>query len=371
LKICCLFKPAVPLLVSALFALAACSDPIFYSISQEVAPIEPLIPGGPTNFAEYKNYLYVASGYTLYRYQEGKWESETKWQPGGRINSLAAAGSYMYALCGETNLGIKRFDGTNWDNVKNTTGSDVQYMYAAGSYVFFGAGTGSGDSFTGYYIDTDGTSIKSISISPEVNFKLCGAAYAGTTYYLCIREGGGIYTSTSVSSSFSQISGTASINFAGIIKLSNSSIVAISREGTLYTVSSSEIKGIASIPDYSTYALAIWQDPSDPDNQDKRLLLAAKGNIGSAYSNGYVELELDSNGIKSGASFKKPGSSSPSSIVDGQEGHYDSSIGRLVINYMYQAPKSVDSGMRLFASTQKDGVWSYRNRGTYQWNAED
>jgi hypothetical protein len=168
---------------------------------------------------------------------------------------------------------------------------------------------------------------------------------------------------------------TAGIEFRGIIKLGSSYIAAIERSGQLYKVDSTSINGTPhKIPDdyLSTGALAIWEDPA---NTSRRLLLAGQQSkviSASAYSNGYVELTLGTNGNPVSA-FREPGTGNPSSIFDGDNDRYKSTIGRLPINFMYQAPKNVDPGeMRLFASTQSGGVWSYRKRnGIYQWNAED
>ena len=386
MKHCFLFKPAVLLLVAALFTLGACNDPIFYTIAQEVAPIEPRIKGGPTNFVVFNDVLYVASGNTIHWYKNGEWDSIGQVpQPRGRINFLAVAGGYLYALCylqdnKDTSV-IMRLNsgGTDWNPLTNTTGYHVMSIYAPdpnSPYVFIGAEID--DSFAVLY--ADGLSINIIpGISGAAEFELCGAAFDGIDYYLCTK-GGGIYHVTAGLVP-TLISGTENIKFTGIISLGSSYIAAIDRAGKLYTVDSSGIVDttISIDGDYlSTGMLAIWEDPLKPGS---RMLLAGRQYsvflTSSAYTNGYVELELDLNGIPISA-FREPGISPPSSVVDGDNERYKSTIGRLAINYMFQAPREVDPGdsgrpgMRLFASTQNEGVWSYRIRnGIYQWNAED
>ena len=53
---------------------------------------------------------------------------------------------------------------------------------------------------------------------------------------------------------------------------------------------------------------------------------------------------------------------------------YRTSLGRLPVGHLFQAPLALDADMTFFASTQSSGLWSYRNReegGGWQWNAED
>ncbi|MDR1597031.1 MAG: hypothetical protein LBR99_04930, partial [Treponema sp.] len=55
-------------LIPLLFAAFGCAqDSIFYNISNEVAPTDPLIVGGPTKIVEANEKLYVANG-NIYEY---------------------------------------------------------------------------------------------------------------------------------------------------------------------------------------------------------------------------------------------------------------------------------------------------------------
>ena len=384
------YKPAVSLLVAAFFALAACSDPIFYTIAQEVAPIEALIKGSPSNFVFFKDVLYVGSGSTLHWYN-GRWNdgSIRVPQPGGiRIKLLAVAGNSMYALCyldgNKDSAVIMRYDETVWVKLDKIPNYNIQYIYAApnSSYVFIGAERPNENSFAVFYTDNGGQITLTSDIPPDKDTsELFGAAYDENNYYLCTR--GGIYYATDPGSTFTLIQPSAGSSlgndFTGIIN--TGSIVAIDRGtigsgngGKLYTIESSgtpTIKntGISLDKFGSTGALAIWEDPLKPGS---RLLLAGRTPTGlTSYTNGYVEVDLDTTGKPFGE-FREPGIGDPSSVLDGANGRYQSSIGRLVITSIFQAPRGVDSGMRLFASTQGDGVYSYRSRnGVYQWNAED
>jgi len=260
----------------------------------------------------------------------------------------------------------------------------VRHIYDANNTVFISAEKS--NLFAVFYVD--GSSIKLIDGIPvdDLGSQLCGVAYDRSGYYLCTMattnsslstKANGIYYGTTLPN-VTPITDTSGKYFTGIISIDNdtgsgSTIVAIDRgalnfPAKLYTVTSSSITEVYSLEKYSTRALAIWKGPNG-----SRLLLAAQTDPASwaAYSNGYMELTLDANGTPA-SGFREPGTDSPSSVVDGNNERYKASIGRLPVNYMIQAPSHVDSEMRLFASTQSGGVWSYRIRnGVYQWNAED
>jgi hypothetical protein len=139
----------------------------------------------------------------------------------------------------------------------------------------------------------------------------------------------------------------------------------------------------------ATGALTIW---TNPDNENERLLLAGRqdthaASVDTGYTYGYLELELDaagSSGIKDKSEFEEPGIRDVSSVDKGDNERYKSTIGKHPVKFLFQAPESVDPpekdnlgsilypGMTLFASTQQNGVWSYRERdGMKQWNAEN
>jgi len=122
----------------------------------------------------------------------------------------------------------------------------------------------------------------------------------------------------------------------------------------------------------STGALAVWYS-NNTDTNPALLLAGRKENYytsSSGYTNGYVEITLNtvSGGI-SGEIFSEPGLGSPSSIDN--NARYVSSLGKEPVNHIMQTPSGIDPNMRLFASTQQHGVWSYRDRGEGMvWNAE-
>jgi hypothetical protein len=360
--------------IAAVFIFGTCSDSVFYTISKEVTPIEPRIKGGPTNFAVFDNYMYVASGSKLFRYKEGDWETEIP-PPSGRIKQLASTEDYLYALCyNDVNMAgstvLRRYGRGDsiWSEIKgDTEGYDTfQSVYSAYNELFIGAEKN--DLFAILHIVDD-----SIKLLTKTGLKamLCGAVFYETVFFLCTEgyapnEASGIYI-YNADYPPTLIPKTNGIRFTGIINLGNS-IAAIDRGGRLYSVTVSSIGNdlIASMGRESSGAIAVWQDA---ENNAPTLLLAGRGSLVEGYTYGYMELNI-TNGVPSG-NFNEPGEISPSSIKDYNKELYISTIGKESVAYLFQAPREVDANMTLFASTQKNGVWSYKERdGKLQWNAE-
>jgi hypothetical protein len=371
------------LIFAVVFAAASCSDAIFFTISQEVKPVDPRIKGTPTNFAVYDNAMYVASGKTVYRYKDGSW---TDMEPGGRISQLAATTGALYALCyTDSSSGveyfIKKYDTTNgWQNVTgNPTGNNLyQHIYAADDVLFISAASSVGQAPTDDYIvlyvqNSSSTTINS-SWGTGVKGEISGAVKSGSDYFISTKEHGILHTS-GISSAPTAISGSDGIFFVGMIKLDNSSIVAINRNGHIYTVTTSAVTrhGNISLGTRSASgALSLWEDK---DDTSKKLLLVGRQEMSeytvtSGYTYGYVELVLDSSGNITGE-YKEPGNGTPTSVVDGNE-RYTSTIGKRPVNHIFEVLAGVDADRILFASTQNNGVWPYRQRdGEFQWNAEE
>jgi hypothetical protein len=362
------------LFVMAILIFGACNDPIFYTISLEEKKLEPRIKGSPTNFAAFNSNMYVASGTEVYRYEgtnpgtgRGIWE-ETK-PGGGNIFALAATDK-LYALCagssGKKVLMVSN-EGRIWNKV-NELGNDIiiNTIYAANNKLFIGAGgigkyyILSGNDFTTKLIDTE-------------NKMLNGAAYHNGIYYLSTKDlitdnGGGIY---SIEESALSTEASARLlrngSFIGIINTGNV-VLAITRNGNLHTVtpnSVDQVSGVSMGNRLATGALAVWE------NNGNRLLLAGRQDsigttITTGYSHGYIEAGIDINGAITG-NFDEPGKNDLSTINKGDNERYRSSIGNYSSNHIFQAYDGT-----LFASTQKDGVWSYRDRSKgWSWNAEN
>jgi hypothetical protein len=376
-----------------LWVFAACNDPIFYTISQEVAPKDPRIPGGPANFAVFTYNavprLYAASGSKLHWYTTKNgtgWDNGEMPQPGGRIKSIGATSGYLYAVCYDDSgylrsSALKRIaqNGTKWETLTADSSASayplLQSLYSpdqAGNVVFIGAEFN--DGFAILYVDSaSGTEMKFLTASDEL---LTGAASDGTNYYLS--TGAGIFQVDSSISTCSPLPATG--QFMGIISLETTppAIAAIERSGQLYFVSAagaeaakdSEGKDIT-IGNFASGGLALWSKGTE------KLLLAGKednkqSSVTSGFTYGYREFIINTDGSSpvSLSNAREPGS--PPSSADDTE-RYKSTIGKLPVNYLYQAPGDIDAEMTLFAATQKNGVWSYRDRpsGGWQWNAEE
>jgi len=355
-----------------ILTLGSCKDPaVFYTIAHEEKKLEPLIKGSPTNFVVFKGNMYIGSGATLYMYNgqypdnpaRGRWTSATL---NGNIRQLAVTSTTMYALCGDSGENVlkKSDNGSSWSDVSVPDGIDVQSIHAVNDQLFIGAGK------YGSYSILNGNNF---TVLTDTSYRLLnGAAFDGKSYYLTANDidkaRGSTYKIT--------IGGTTDtinndIQFMGIINLGNT-IVAISRKGELYYVTSNisytgyRLSGLSDGKEknkLATGALAIWTDP----NTSGRLLLVGRQDemlYTVNYLHGYQELELEAGGIKSGAVFREPGLYSLSSVENNAT--YKSNMEKNPVNYIYQASDGV-----LFASTQKNGVWSYRLRESkWLWNSE-
>jgi hypothetical protein len=363
------------LLIVIILAFSACNDPIFYRISIEVEPLDPRIKGSPTNFISFNNKMYVASGSILFWYDEdknssssGTWEEATITDLNGNVLQLTATTGYIYALCEESGNRVLKnsYNGRLFNDVSGLSDRIVQSIYSQGDQLFFAAGDIG--SFSIYYFDLkDNNSVKQLIATD--NKIINGIAYDGTNYYLSAKDlatinGGCIYVINLNNDDKVSVIGN-DIPFMGMITLDDATILAIDRNGRLYRVS--DLGTVVSFNSrLATGALAIWRD----NDEAPRLLLAGRQDEmedATNYDYGYLELELNSSGGISGSQFYEPGSTNNNSISSISDYDlYTSTIGQHPVNHIFQAKDGV-----LFASTQKNGVWSYRDRdGKWQWNAE-
>jgi len=351
------------LFIAVIFLFAVCKDPIYHNISQEEEMLEPKIKGSPTNFVEFDNHMYVASGDTLYRYDgtnssgRGIW---TERRPGAEIFALAATSTHLYALCKESSgkSVIKTSTTGNnntWSNVAVYEDPVINKIYAAGDQLFIGAGN-----HGSYYILCGNNRVYNTG-----NILLNGAAFDGTNYFLSakdqIYDGGAIYM-TSNPSSGTVVSVGGNYSFAGIIN-TGSSIFAITRDGNVHNLTTGSKTIAMDNSRLATGGLAVWEKDGN------RLILAGRQDrqgtsTTSGYSHGYVEARIEGGNITGG--FDEPGKRNISTVTNGDNGRYRSTIGRYPVNHLFQASDGI-----LFASTP-DGVFSYRNRKDgWNWNAED
>nr|AGS52987.1 hypothetical protein [uncultured bacterium contig00030] len=418
---------------AAVIILGSCNEeifaPIFYTISHEGKPNKPYIQGTPTNFAVLNdssgvpNAMYVANGNSLYRYTGSKkGDPGYKWNkvnslPSGivKISQIASTGNYVYMLCYpdmhmEEKAQIWRFNGSGWDNI-TINYETVHYIYAAGGILFVGASAYSRDSgsqffyditYTVLYVKNGETTAAEFQLIDKIEEdktiipktatgEISGAAFNGLNYYVCTR-GSGIFETADPSAPAVIVAGSEDIIFNGMLYDSDSNTIFITRRGgrvnskdtvgDLFTINSAgEFQNAGtSVANLTTGALAVWTHPEDielPVEERRRLLLAGRQDslsysVDYSFTNGYLELELNEKGIK-GGEFNIPGRGSLSTIIGNYE-YYDSMIRDRPLNFIFQTPYAIDNDMTLFASTQLDGLWSYRQRSEpkeWQWNAEE
>jgi len=364
-------KPDYLMLIPALIILtfSACNDPVFYTISSEVPVIPAYIDGSPTNFVFFKDCVYVASGSSLYRYSAGT-DGHGTWSgqipvSGGWIGSLAATSSWLYAICLENSTGIlmQSSDGTIWSKTPNVN-YDVKAIFTTEeNRLFFSANEGN-DFYDIYYLS--GTPIKVLENVKEFR----GAVFNNGTYFICTTDG--IYQFGNFSDEPVILQNSNGKNFVGIIDL-GSDVAAIARNQELYSVSTGGIASIAKFDSRSASgALTVFKD-----SHGRRLLLVGRMDLTysttSGYTFGYIEIELDDDGFKHGAVYRMPGENPSYSTVDSNE-RFITTIGKNPVNHIFHVPSSLNypDMSLIFASTQKNGVWSYRERGAiWQWNAEE
>jgi len=358
----------IPVLIISAFT--ACNDPVFFTISTEVPVVPALIDGSPTNFVELDNRVYVASGESIFRYN-GEWTRDNDLIiPGGKIMSLAATNTALYALClngSTTRLKETKNAQSAKPEWKDTggTGLNIQAVFAVGNELIISSVSANYESYAVHRINTLNNAVTQITGMESVS-EFRGAAFNGTTYYLCTNDG--IYTSDLVTASM--ISGSTGKSFMGIINL-GSDIAAIARNGDLYSVNDLS-KAKVSFPNtrrLATGALALWS--RDGVNL---LLVGAMDSYystNSGYEYGYMEIELAGGSINPNKGYERPGLNPSLSTVDNPE-RFTNTIGKTPVNHIYQPSPSLNLGGTLIFASTNSGVWSYRERNDeWQWNAEE
>jgi len=362
-----------------IFSLGSCNDAIFYKITVEPPLVDPLIGGSPTNFVEYNNKLYVASGRKIFSYGKNEESGNNEWSEWIILDSfvlnLAVAGDSFYALYLSSNSGkIRRYyNGGNSSEEVNLSGN-VQSIHALDNFLFVSVRNSNNNIYKFYYKEEGAADFNEISLektnSGPLDCMIKGVAFDITHYYLCTDYG--IFCIDKSVPDFSSYSILAeNYSLTGITNLNSDCVAAIAKNGRLCEISSAVISKEVSFGDshYATGALAVWRNEGTPT-----LLLVGRGeeyySSTSSYSNGYLEIALDTTGrILDGAAFIEPGKTQPTSIDDYDR--YSPSLGKKLIYYIIQTPASIDENMTMFASTSKSGLWSYRDHGEgITWNAE-
>jgi hypothetical protein len=385
-------------LIPLLFMAPGCAqDSIFYNISTEVAPTDPLIVGGPTKIIRADGKLYVANG-NLYEYDtagNGTWAGSEK--PGGKVQDLAvvsgAGGDTLYALSvvgTGLDFGVWEWDkaGKVWKPIGLEPGdySVIQCIFGGGDKLFAGVSRtneNGGNDYAIYYKEGD-----KLLLLHEGTEILSGAGQIGNAYYLATL-GSGIYkaifgTSPGV---FPVTTATSSMYIAGFLQPEPDLIIAATRDGYIMCgtpmgftspTTSLGVRFTGAIElttayDYST-------TPPAPVPNKGLLLLGIQGSSSSTY-HGYVEVDFDTSTKTAGNAFREPGRIEPTAIAQNEK--YRSTLRKYPVTSIAWLPKISESTAAdvpdnaddpiMFASTPKDGFYSYRNRsdGGWQWNHEE
>ena len=390
-------------ILSALIVFSCAQDSIFFYVTNELEPKDPIIPGSPTNMVIVDNKVYVGTfqGREVWVYDDTsggeKW-SRIK-RPGGSIGGLAVANDgiedFLYALVFpnreplETSA-IKKYDSVleDWtDTYEAPPGYSIQSVFGAGGKIFAGAQLKSNyQSYAVLFLDPEAVSPSLDIVKTETSF-LRGAAAAG--------PGGDIYLATNGSGILKfdiaalpdPISQTAVVsgNIAGIIE-TGGIITAVSSGGTVYYYdpAAEMLYEYYSTSFNFTGAICIWKqyDPDIPLPADKwkpSLLLLGVYGERSSTTHGYREILLNEEAKPTGV-LRKTGNDIPSSVKMENEAKYNANLGTHPVEHIIQIPEGVmdypDMEMAenegweplMFASTSREGLWSYRDG---VWNAEE
>jgi len=371
-------------LVVLFLILVSCGqDSIFYDISNEPEPKDPLIDGSPTNIVVLKNRIFTGTrmGNKIYYYASSddnlSWKTITL--PTGYLGDLATDGVDLYVLVFLNRDPLKssmvrRYNlyTDTWDMSYTVSGYSIQTIFGAGNKIFAG-GQYQGDrqNFAILFLEHESNSLTVIKYGTSL---LKGAAQNNSGTIHLATAGSGMFVFNERSLDTSPVSGTDKANLSGIINVGGS-IVAVSADGTIYSDVSGRFRTADAGVNF-TGAMCVWLN-SKNQWRPSLLLLGIRGR-GSSLSHGYREMVLD-NG-KPTFNIKSPGDDSPTSVVN--KAKYSASIGTHPVESIMQIP-DINSGGPLsyhiftgdpdweppiFASTAKSGLWSYREG---EWNAED
>ena len=343
----------------------SCSDPIFHQIEAEVKPKEPKIEGSPSKIAAGDSgNLYAANG-NIWKWDGASWSKEGS--PAKSIRDVAWAGGVLYALSVDniTTKLFRRNDGGAWAQVRNASSYGfLQAVYGAGNQLYVSARQD--NNFHVLVYDTADNELKATGFHAQI----FGAAAANGNFYFAAK---GTVDGASKSAVFKFA--VDDVNLGAQSHIANSidkgdwvgiaagtvrgveTVAAVSRTGYVCIAAGGTEHVEKKENSYSyTGAVGFW------NSEDLNYLLI--GIRGSSYTNGYRELEIKSDGGLDSWGYGSPGIS-----VESLE-KYNSTLGVHALTAIVQAPGGQVNGAGkplLFASTQQNGLWSYRG----VWNAEE
>jgi len=371
-------------MILALILVSCGQDSIFYDISNEPEPKDPLIAGSPTNIIVLKNRIYTGTRMSnkIYYYATNdgalSWKSITL--PAGYLGELATDGEDLYVLIFHNRDPLKssmvrryKINTNIWDMSYTVNGYSIQTIFGAGNKIFAGGQyQGNRQNYAILFLEQESNSLTVIKYGTSL---LMGATQNAAGTIFLATAGSGLFTYNESSYDTTPVRGTDKANLNGIINVGTYT-VAVSADGTIYTdtYASGRFR-TANVGLNFTGAMSVWLDKN---NQWKPTLLLMGIRGGNSLTHGYREMVLD-NG-KPTFNLKSPGDSSPTSVVN--KAKYAASIGTHPVEFIMQIPDANSGGPLsyrnfsgdpdweppIFASTARNGLWSYRKG---EWNAEE
>jgi hypothetical protein len=320
--------------LGALIFLSGCNqDPIFSMISNEVRPKPPLINGSPSKMVKSGGSIYTANG-RLWKYSNGVWLREGSYSS---VFDIAADGSSLYILSVKGS-DTAVYNAATGEKIENSTEYDmIQSLYSDDSGVYAGAMKSGSNRYAVLRL-----SVTSFSVHFEMNSPLTGVA---GSYFAA---GNGIYGSGGL------LEGSG-YTIAGIID-TGKGVIAVTSGGNIMEVSGNTVTHHSTGLDF-TGGLALYKRGGV-----ELLLLGIKNSV---YDMGYREMKLNNKDFV----LSVPGDNASESTVSNKD-KYRATLAKCAVNSLMQVDAETgDDGLPvIFASTQKDGLWSYRNG---EWNAEE
>ena len=364
----------VCLLVCAL-AISCDQEPLFWEIAHEYPPIKPRIKGAPTKIVKANSKLYISNGARVWEYENPTigWKTFTP-APENRTIDLAAVNNDLYALDDKGN--IRKYDlGGTWNLLALGDVGKIEKIFGVGNYLFASTRIGSPGTKTGYNILVIDSSDAIIGNKPDTALLMGVVEVSGIFYLGTLGDGLYSWNGSTLTGPIPDFPDT----ILGLAEASSILYISTSRSILSWNGAGGPTQITGTANNIYTGAIAIWKDPS-PGVSEFLLLVGIK-NSNTTNNYGYREIVLDSSGVPvsvSGSVLRIPGNNDtthPTSVERSSE--YISAIGKLVINFLWVVDSSlVDSGDNetrplIFASTAKDGLWSYKVRdGEPQWNGE-
>jgi hypothetical protein len=405
----------IPLALFCLGTGGCAQDSIFYNISYETIPKAPTIPGSPTRFVKFKvevdgkseDRLFVASGgiFEYARNDSGGWSWKRIPGPDGFVRDITSVGKDLYALT-ESGSGLSVWklpegESSSWTLIPNDTRYlSIQSIFGAGDKLFAGVGRRATNDSTKQefeyailYEDNGkfGILMDDIDINGETRdiTLLTGAGKIGDTYYFGTMGTGILSIDKSLDqSTVKQENPGLSYDgvIVGLIQVTETSsgtslgdngpvIIAASRDGHIFIRGGSSASFTSQkLGGRFTGALALVNATHLADGAGETAMLLMGIEIRGSAIYGYREIPFDiTTASIVGDSYKTPGAYPPSTVTN--QPKFNASLGKLLINAIAAFPEPVldDDGnplppkQILFASTQRNGLYSYRND---EWNGE-